>query len=85
MYIHIYIYILVLSKRRGGTTRLYIYIHILDTSLAEPDPPFATLWGGLAMDIRAGHGLETRAREMLLPFYGCLCTFLAYLYLLAQV
>ena len=39
------------------------------------------------MDTRAGHGLETRVREMLLLFYGCLCTFLAYLYLLllAQV
>ena len=27
------------------------------------------------MDTRAGHGLETRACEMLFPFYGCLCTF----------
>ena len=33
----------------------------------------------------AVYGLETRALAMLHPFYGCLCTFLAYLYLLAQV
>ena len=33
------------------------------------------------MDTRAGHGLETRACEMLLPFMVACVPFLAYLYL----